>query len=465
MLPIESSRKQHVVVMAFPFGTHAIPLFNLVRKLAIAIPNTHFSFFNTYNSNKLIFLASNSSNIPSNIKAYNIGDGVPMNNVFTNHPIEAVELFVKATPENFYKGLEAAITEIGIKISSLITDAFLSFAVVISKEMNVPWIPVWVSVPYTFSIHVYIDLIRQLYENDEDSDSGDKTLELIPGLSKIHIKDLPDVILPINRTNLEESPFECMLSKLGRMLPQSANVDMNFYQELYPIPLLDDLKSKFPNLLNVGYLTLSMPPPPPPLLSDLDVTGCLSWLDRQKAMSVAYISFGTVATLPHNETLELAEAVEASGVPFLWSLKDKWKDYLPNGFLERTSMQGKVIPWAPQTQVLAHSSTGVFVTHFGSNSVNESIANGVPMIGRPFFGDHPVNGRIVEEIQGIGLRVEGDVLTKSRVIKSLELVLVHEQGKEMRKKVQSLKEIVLKAAGPNGSAAKDFKTLVEKLSM
>ncbi|GAV90695.1 UDPGT domain-containing protein [Cephalotus follicularis] len=309
---------------------------------------------------------------------------------------------------------------------------------------------------------MYTDLIRQHYANVEGNDSGDKTFEFIPGLSKIHIDDLPDRILPKSGSNFEESPFHSMLSKLKHILPQSATVVMNYYQELYTVPLLDDLKSKFPGLLNVGYMTLSMPPPPL-LPSNLDATGCLSWLDGQKDMSVAYISFGTMAIIPPNETLELGEALEASGVPFLWALKDDFKDHLPNGFLERTSMQGKVVPWAPQTQVLAHSSIGVHVTHFGANSVNESIANGLPMIGRPCVGDNHINGRIAEEIHGIGLRVE--VLTKSGVIKSLELVLVHEQGKEMRKNVQSLKEIVLKAAGPTGSATKDLQTLVENISI
>ncbi|KAJ6986401.1 Anthocyanidin 3-O-glucosyltransferase [Populus alba x Populus x berolinensis] len=100
-----------------------------------------------------------------------------------------------------------------------------------------------------------------------------------------------------------------------------------------------------------------MPPPSLPPSTE-DTTGCLSWLDSQKSKTVAYISFGTVANIPQSEIEELTEALEASRIPFLWSLRDNIKDCLPNGFLERTIMHGKVVPWAPQTQVLAHSSTG-----------------------------------------------------------------------------------------------------------
>jgi hypothetical protein len=132
---------------------------------------------------------------------------------------------------------------------------------------------------------------------------------------------------------------------------------MNSFQKLDSTLLTNDLKSKFQDFLYVGFLTLPIPPPPLPP-SHSDATGCLPWLDRQKLSSVAYISFGTVAAVSPNE----AEALEASGVPFLWSLRDNLKQLLPNGFVQRTSasMQGKIVAWAPQSQVLAHSAVGVY---------------------------------------------------------------------------------------------------------
>ena len=62
------------------------------------------------------------------------------------------------------------------------------------------------------------------------------------------------------------------------------------------------------------------------------------------------------------------------------------------------------------------------------------------------------------------MRVEGGVFTKIGMLKSLELVLGHEQGRRMRENIKELKELVVKAAGPDGIASKDFKTLAEVIS-
>ncbi|CAK7330395.1 unnamed protein product [Dovyalis caffra] len=455
----------HVAVFAFPFGCHALSLINLVQKLAMAAQETQFSFFNTEKSNNSIFLSSR-TNLPDNIKAYNVADGVLPNHVFSGDPMERVELFIKETPENFKMALDMAVAETGQKISCLITDVFLSFAGSIAENVSIPWIPVWIPVPHSLSTHIYTDLIRQHYasflshgcsnsgRDGNDVELEDKTLE-IPGLSELHIADLPVEVLP---RDAQETLFSCMLGQISNMVPQVDTLVMNFYEELYPEPLLNDFKSKFLNLLNVGFFSLSMPP------SIEDATGCLSWLDSQKAKMVAYISFGTVVNIPHGEIEELAEALEVSRIPFLWSLRDNIRDCLPNGFLERTIMHGKVVPWAPQTQVLAHSSIGVFMTHCGANSVYESIANGVPMICRPFFADNKLNARLIVDIWRIGVRIDGGVFTKTGVTKSLDLILKNEQGRIIWSRIQVLKEIVSKASAPGGHATQDFKTLVEKIT-
>ncbi|KAF5458997.1 hypothetical protein F2P56_022989 [Juglans regia] len=120
------------------------------------------------------------------------------------------------------------------------------------------------------------------------------------------------------------------------------------------------------------------------------------------------------------------EALEASCVPFLWSLRENFKAFLPNGFLERTRKQGKIVPWAPQAYVLSHKAVGVYITHCGYHSVFESIVGEVPMICRPVLGDNKMNGRMVEDVWEIGVRVEGGVLRKKGMVKSLELVLGHD---------------------------------------
>ena len=137
---------------------------------------------------------------------------------------------------------------------------------------------------------------------------------------------------------------------------------------------------------------------------------------------------------------------------------------LPEGFLNRTRDLGKIVPWAPQVQVLVHSSTGVFVTHCGWNSVLESIASGVPMIGRPFFGDQLINTWMVESVWKIGVRVEGEVFTKSGTMRALELVLSHEKGKKLKEQIGHFSDLALKVVGPKGSSSQNFNTLLDVLT-
>ncbi|KAF5731904.1 anthocyanidin 3-O-glucosyltransferase 7 [Tripterygium wilfordii] len=455
----QSSPHLHVAAFAFPFGSHPRPLLSLVLKLATAAPQVHFSFFNTEKSNETLFSSSKSSQLPHNFRAYSVDDGVPAGHVLSGHPLEAVEFFLKAGAESFKKGIDIALAETGTNITCFLMDGFVVFAGEIAGDLGIPWIPVWCPLSCSLSAHFYTDLIRKLYANNGVVNES-QNLDQIPGLSFMKIGDLPgELISP----DLDKSIFAKTLSELGQVLPRATAIVINFFEELNPAALNDDHKSKFRKVFNVGFLTISLPlsPQPPP---ESDSTGCLSWLNGQKPKSVAYVSFGTVVATPQTELVAMAEALEESGVPFLWSLRDNLKEALPTGFVGRTSNMGKIVPWTPQTQVLAHESVGVFVTHGGCNSVFESIACGVPMICRPFFGDHQMTGRMVEDFWGIGVTVEGGVITKKGLIKNLELVLNDEQGKKMRETVEVLKQIVTDAGGPNGSAARDFQNLLELVS-
>ncbi|XP_004698415.1 UDP-glucuronosyltransferase 3A2 [Echinops telfairi] len=51
----------------------------------------------------------------------------------------------------------------------------------------------------------------------------------------------------------------------------------------------------------------------------------------------------------------------------------------------------KLVDWLPQSDLLAHPSIRLFVTHGGQNSIMEAIQHGVPVVGIPLFGDQPEN--------------------------------------------------------------------------
>ncbi|MCL7023534.1 hypothetical protein MKW94_007010 [Papaver nudicaule] len=247
-----------------------------------------------------------------------------------------------------------------------------------------------------------------------------------------------------------------MLHKVGLAIPRAAAVAMNTFAEL-DLPVLEDFESKFQKCLTLGPFTLISQNPSH--TQDDDPHGCLAWLDKQKPSSVAYVSFGTVATLPPNELAALAEGLEESGVPFVWSLKDHLVSQLPNGFLERTSTRGFIVPWTPQQQVLGHDAVGVFVTHCGWNSVMESITAGVPMICRPFFGDQRMNCRMVSDVWEIGTGIKDGVFTKDGTMECLDMIFSRQE--RLREKVGALRGFAKHAVGPNGSSTRNFNTLAQ----
>ncbi|KDP31326.1 hypothetical protein JCGZ_11702 [Jatropha curcas] len=115
---------------------------------------------------------------------------------------------------------------------------------------------------------------------------------------------------------------------------------------------------------------------------------CLTWLDRQPNGSVIYLAFGSTAVYNKQQFNELAFGLEITGQPFLWVVRSDFTEAeFPDGFLERTANSGKIVKWAPQEKVLAHTSISCFVSHCGWNSTIEGLSMGVPCLCWPYCVD------------------------------------------------------------------------------
>lgn len=363
----------------------------------------------------------------------------------------AVGKFMASAREGFREGMERAESQRGVRICCLLTDAFLWFAGDLADEMAVEWIPYWAASDCALSTHVHTDLIRRTLGLDGMAKKPNQTINFIPGLSFVHTDYLPEGVLPED----PESSIAHMLYKMGQYLPKVTAVVVNSFEEFEP-ETTKHLKSKLQKVLNVGPSVFPSLPNP-----NFDVNSCLSWLDGHMSSSVAYISFGSMATPPPNELEALTEALRAKKMPFLWSMRDHSKGLLPKGFVEETKDFGKIVSWAPQVEVLAHPSVGVFITHCGWNSIVESITGGVPVICRPFYGDQNLNSLMVQDFWKIGIRLEGGVFSKSGTMKALESVWSGEEGKKMRENIGIQKEKAKEAMGPNGSSTANLQTLLE----
>ncbi|KAJ9172428.1 hypothetical protein P3X46_015669 [Hevea brasiliensis] len=198
-------------------------------------------------------------------------------------------------------------------------------------------------------------------------------------------------------------------------------------------------------------------------------TSCIEWLDKQDPNSVLYISLGSMACTDEKELAEMAWGLANSKQPFLWVIRpgsivgSEWIESLPEGFMEAVGERGCIVKWAPQRQVLAHPSVGGFWTHCGWNSTLETISEGVPMICRPCFADQLVTARFVSHVWRIGLQLENQ-LERNEIEKSVRRLMIDEDGEEMRKRAEDLKEKLEACFKKGGSSYNSLNKLVEFIS-
>lgn len=192
---------------------------------------------------------------------------------------------------------------------------------------------------------------------------------------------------------------------------------------------------------------------------------CLDWLDKQEAGSVLYVSFGSLASMNQEELVETAWGLANSGAPFLWVIRpdlvqgSQKVSTLPGGFEEETRGRGMVVSWAPQQEVLEHSSVGGFWTHNGWNSTLESICEGVPMICRPHFADQMINARYVQEVWRTGFELEGK-LERAKIERAVRKLVFEEEGLEMKRRAKDLKNKARRCIEKGGSSEIAIDSLV-----
>ncbi|KAH7845208.1 hypothetical protein Vadar_023745 [Vaccinium darrowii] len=143
--------------------------------------------------------------------------------------------------------------------------------------------------------------------------------------------------------------------------------------------------------------------------------------------------------------------LELSGVNFIWVVRfpmgegPKIEEAQLVEFLDRIGKRGLVVDgWAPQAQILAHSSTGGFLSHCGWNSTLESLKFGVPIIAMPMNHDQPINGKVLEDV-GVGVEVKRDAnrrINRENIAQVITKVVKDESGANVRTKAREFSEII-----------------------
>ncbi|KAI0529501.1 hypothetical protein KFK09_002053 [Dendrobium nobile] len=166
------------------------------------------------------------------------------------------------------------------------------------------------------------------------------------------------------------------------------------------------------------------------------------WLDKQKEQSVIYVAFGSEAILTREQIDEISLGLEKSDLPFLWVLR---VGLPPEGFVERIGERGLVwMGWVPQSRLLAHRTIGGFLTHGGWSSVVEGMVVGAAMAVLPMKYEQGLTARHLVE-SGYAVEIvrndEDGYFSAVEIVRKLRILMVDEEGEEVRKKARAGKEI------------------------
>lgn len=208
----------------------------------------------------------------------------------------------------------------------------------------------------------------------------------------------------------------------------------------------------------------------------------LQWLDSQPSGSVVFLCFGSMGVFSIAQIKEMATGLERSGVRFLWVVRPPPPDtktgaaisidqsltldsVLPEGFLDRIGDRGLVVKsWAPQVDVLRHSSVGGFVSHCGWNSILEALNAEVPMVAWPLYAEQKLNRAFLVDEAKIAIRlIESDegFVSAGELENRVNELMSSGKGKELRKNVAAIRDAMVAATASGGTSRKNLAKLAE----
>eukprot|EP00253_Pinus_taeda_P013562 PITA_13562 len=471
----------HALVFPYPTQGHITPMMQFARKLAskgvrVTFVTTHhihqqITKAHTHSAEQEDPIQQEARNLGLDIRSAQISDGLPldfdrstrMNDFFRSVDNTGGEL----------EQLLHSLNKTGPAISCAIADTILPSSFEVTKKFGIPWISFCTQPTFLYSIYYHLHLLEDLcYSLSQGSvEEGSISVDYIPGVPTLETTDLPSFIRE------KDADSQYLLELLRKSFQVSREADWVLGNSF------DDLESKSvslnPPILHVGPLL------PSGFLSgehseDRRVgtsiwTECDSseWLDAKPTGSVIYVSFGSMVHVTKAQLEEIAMGLKESGQFFLWAkrpdiVSSTVSDSLLDGFLNETERQGLVVPWCNQVQVLSHPAVAGFITHCGWNSMLESIALGVPMIGFPFCADQFTNSKLMADEWNIGFRLSGGQAAEKGLILRNDISstirkLFSDEGMVVKKNVEALRDGARTAVRKGGSSYRNIESFIEGL--
>ncbi|KAJ1383853.1 UDP-glucuronosyl/UDP-glucosyltransferase [Sesbania bispinosa] len=447
-------KKPIIILVPYPAQGHVTPM----QKLASALVSHGFEplIVLPQHIHRKIMLHVNKAD--DEIKLVALPDGLEED---TTLDFFAIESALENNMPNHLEDLLHKKHSDGDHVVCMVVDLLASWAIKVGNMFGIPIAGFW---PAMFASYLLISAIPDMIQTGLISDTGlpqnEGKITFVPELPIVSTEDLPWLIGSVAS---RKARFKFWI----RTLERSRTLKWLFVNsfpdesklELHQTQLVNKCSQGCPRVLPIAPIFSHQ------LTKNLNFleedSSCLKWLANQKANSVVYVSFGSwVSPIGDTKLKNLALALEASGRPFIWVLRSTWSEGLPIGFLERVFKQGRgrVVSWAPQTEILQHKSVGCFITHCGWNSTLEALQCQKKLLCYPVAGDQFVNCVYIVQVWRVGLRLHG--LGQKDVEEGLVKVM---DDKEMGTRLRKLYERIMGMQGDNKRGAFMLKAFVEDL--
>ncbi|KAF8395879.1 hypothetical protein HHK36_019834 [Tetracentron sinense] len=456
-LAMAQREEKNVVIFPFMAQGHLIPFLALAFQIeqrkgyTVTLVNTPLNIKKLRSS-----LPPNTTIRLAELPFCSADHGLPPHSENTDvlpHPliIRLLESTISLKPS--FKSLISDLT-LNQNLLCIIADMFFGWTVDIAYEFGV-FHSFFISAG-AYGTAIFFSLLLHLPQHETDSDD-EFSLPDFPQVSRIHSSQLPYYL---KNTDGDSNSWSIFLKREFLQWLNSDGLLVNTVEDLDQPGLQYFRRTTNRPVWSIGPTLSSMARPlPSKEAAGISPDFCLEWLDNHPPASVIYVSFGSQNRVSASQMMELAMALDASGKNFIWVVRPpvgfdigsefRAGEWLPEGFEGRMKDCNRgllVRKWAPQLEILAHKSTGAFVSHCGWNSVLESLSHGVPIIGWPMAAEQFFNAKLLEEEIGVCVEVARGNECEVRheeIARVIELVMNGgDKGEEMRRKACEVKEII-----------------------
>ncbi|KAI3870926.1 hypothetical protein MKX03_025114 [Papaver bracteatum] len=457
----------HVAILPCPGMSHLIPHLELAKRLC-NFHGVQVTFF-VYTTEATVAQSHylNSQPLPESLHVYHL----PSRDI-SHFVTDSTDVLTRTTiiireslPDVQSYILSSLDSSISLSpVNVLVADCFVTDSFDIADKAGIPKYIFFCPAAGLFPFMIYLPIL--------DSQVQGEFVDLKGPIQIPGCKPLPpaDIVEQVRNRKIEG--YKWFLHHASRF-PLADGILLNISQDLEPKtikalredPILRQLGT--PRVYPIGPLVRA------PLADVVKDEYYMTWLNQQPEDSVIFVSFGSEGILSAEQTTELAWGLELSRKRFIWvtrkpvesssfTVGNNPDEYLPHEYQNRISGVGLLIPsWAPQVEILSHSSVGGFLSHCGWNSTLESICHGVPMIAWPLYAEQRSNASMLEEEIRVAVRVKANdngVVDREEIAKLVRLLMESgiedstHTGFRLRSRAKQLQKLMTQAMNEEGSS-------------